>query len=85
MAPPAAAQAQPMIPKVVVSDQTEGPFRVGSQSFTFVKHVQSIQSKISGDESTVEWWELRDESGNALYRRQYPVALKTELWLTPRM
>lgn len=78
-APPAAAQAPPTahtVPKVVVSDHTEGPFHVGSQNFTFVKHVQSIEGNTSDDDSTVAWWELRDAAGNAVYRRQYPVGFQ---------
>jgi len=78
-APPAAAQVQPLpqaVPKVVVSDQTQGPFSVGGQSFTFVKHVQGIDGKTSVDDSTVEWWELRNAAGSALYRRQYPVGFE---------
>src|SRR5215469_3384025 len=65
-APPAVAQALLIAPKVVIIDQTEGPFRVGGQSFTFVKHVQSLHGETSGDDSTVEWWELRDATGNAV-------------------
>jgi hypothetical protein len=69
-------QAQPAsrpVPELVASDQTQGPFHIGGQDFTFVKHVQGINGKTSGDDSTVEWWELRDSAGNAVYRRQYPV------------
>jgi len=77
--PPAAAQAQPIartVPQVVVSDHTEGPFLVGGQSFTFVKHVQGVGGHTSGDDSTVEWWELRDAAGAVVYRREYPVAFE---------
>jgi hypothetical protein len=77
--PPAAAQAQPIaqtVPQVVVSDHTEGPFHVGGQSFTFVKHVQGVGGHTSGDDSTVEWWELRDAAGAVVYRREYPVAFE---------
>jgi hypothetical protein len=73
---PAAPQAQPAsqpTPKVTASDQTQGPFHIGDQTFTFVKHVQSIEGKSSEDDSTVEWWDLRDAAGNPVYRRQYPV------------
>jgi hypothetical protein len=78
-APPAAAQAQPTaqtVPQVVVSDHTEGPFHVGGQTFTFVKHVQGVGGHTSGDDSTVEWWELRDAAGAVVYRREYPVAFE---------
>jgi len=77
--PPAAAQAQPIaqtVPQVVASDHTEGPFNVGGQIFTFVKHVQGVGGHTSGDDSTVEWWELRDAAGKAVYRREYPVAFE---------
>lgn len=83
-APPAAAQAQPIaqtVPKVVAADHTEGPFHVGGQSFTFVKHVQSVKSNTSGDDSTVEWWELRDAAGKAVYRRQYPVGFENRTFV----
>jgi hypothetical protein len=78
-APLAAPQAQPIaqtVPKVVVADHTEGPFQVGGQSFIFVEHVQSVEGQTSGDDSTVEWWELRDTAGKAVYRRQYPVGVE---------
>ena len=75
-APPVAAPAPPIAPKVVITDQMEGPFRVGGQSFIFVKQVQSLHGETSGDDSTVEWWELRDAAGNAVYRRQYPVGFE---------
>ena len=74
--PPAAAQAQPIahtVPQVVVSDHTEGPFHVGGQTFTFLKHVQGVGGHTSGDDSTVEWWELRDAAGAVVYRREYQV------------
>ena len=75
-APAVVAQAPPIVPKVFVTDPTEGPFQVGGQSFTFVKHVQNLHVETSGDDSTVEWWELRDAAGNVVYRRQYPVAFE---------
>ena len=78
-ASPTAVQAQPIsqtAPQVVASDHTQGPFHVGAQSFTFVKHVQSIEGKTLADDSTVEWWELRDAAGQAIYRREYPVGFQ---------
>ena len=75
-APTAASQPHPIVPKVVVSDQTEGPFHTDDQSFTFVKHVQSLHGETSGDDSTVEWWELRDAAGNVVYRHKYPVSFE---------
>lgn len=60
----------------MAADQTEGPFHVGTQTFTFVKHVQKINGSKSLDDSTVEWWELRDASGKAAYREQYGVAFE---------
>src|SRR5579864_7369237 len=71
-----AQQSQSEVPstaKVVTSDQTDGPFRVGEQTFTFVKRVQKIDGSKSAGDSTVEWWELRDEAGHALYRQPYLV------------
>jgi len=70
---PAAVTQASTSPKVVVSDVTEGPFRVGNQSYTFVKHVQKIEGSKSADDLTVEWWELRDASGKPIYRQQCPV------------
>lgn len=61
----------PTPPKLVASDVTQGPFQLGDQSFTFIKHVQTIESSKSPDDSTVEWWELRDRAGRAVYRQQY--------------
>jgi hypothetical protein len=60
----------------VAADQTEGPFHVGTQTFTFVKHVQKINGSKSPDDSTVEWWELRDATGKAVFREQYQVAFE---------
>jgi hypothetical protein len=60
----------------VAADQTEGPFHVGTQSFTFVKHIQKIDGSKSPDDSTVEWWELRDANGKAVYREQYGVSFE---------
>src|SRR5713101_9926119 len=52
---PASVQpAAQTVSEVVVSDHAEGPFHVGGQDFTFVKHVQSIEGKTSADDSTVE-------------------------------
>jgi hypothetical protein len=61
----------------VAADQTEGPFHVGTQTFTFVKHVQKINGSKSPDDSTVEWWELRDATGKAVFREQYQVAFES--------
>jgi hypothetical protein len=70
---PAAVNPASTSPKVVVSDVTEGPFRVGDQSYTFVKHVQKVEDLKSGGDLTVEWWELRDVTGKPVHRQQYPV------------
>ena len=84
--PAATSQALPVaevrpvsqtVPKLVASDHMQGPFHVGGQSLTFVKHVLSIEGKTSDDDSTVEWWELRDAAGNAIYRHQYPVGFQS--------
>jgi hypothetical protein len=58
-------------PKLVASDVTQGPFLLGDQSFTFIKHIQSIEGSKSVDDSMVEWWELRDDRGKTVYRQQY--------------
>jgi hypothetical protein len=63
-------------PLLVASDETQGPFHVGDQIFTLVKHIQKIQGSKSPDDSTVEWWELHDASGNPVYRQQYTVAFQ---------
>ncbi len=51
--------------------------QVNGQSFTFVEHVQSIdrQPHNPDEDETVEWWELRDSSGKAVYHQQLGVAL----------
>lgn len=36
-----------------------------------VKHVEKIKDSKSPDDATVEWWELRDSTGKAVYRQQY--------------
>jgi hypothetical protein len=43
-----------------------------------VKHIQKIDGSKSPDDSTVEWWELRDASGKAAYREQYGVSFENE-------
>jgi hypothetical protein len=74
---PAAAQSGSGTPsRLAGSDETQGPFHVGGQTFTFVKHVQKIQGATSSDDSTVEWWELRDTSGKAVYREQYKLSFQ---------
>jgi len=72
-----AAQSQPSqsqtsaAPPLVASDETLGPFHVADQVFTFVKHVEKIQGSKSADDTSVEWWELRDASGKSVQRQQY--------------
>ncbi|HKU27049.1 MAG TPA: hypothetical protein VJQ54_16355 [Candidatus Sulfotelmatobacter sp.] len=82
--PPAPAPAPAVKPvslppaKIVTSERTLGPFQVQNQSFTFVEHMQSIdrQPHNSNDDETVEWWELRDAAGNAVYHQQLGVSLQ---------
>jgi hypothetical protein len=64
-------------PKIVTFDRTLGPFHVQDQAFTFIKHVQSIehQSHNPDEDETVEWWELRDATGKAVYHEQLGVSL----------
>ena len=64
-------------PKIVSFDRSRGPFQVNGQSFTFIEHVQSIdrQPHNPDEDETVEWWELRDSSGKAVYHQQLGVAL----------
>src|SRR5215469_5648149 len=52
--------------RVEISEKTEGPFHVNGQAFAFVKHMQKMAGSKSPDESTVEWWELRDSTGKAV-------------------
>src|SRR4051812_42676813 len=63
-------------PLLVASDEMQGPFHIGDQTFTLVKHIQKIQGSKSPDDSTVEWWELHDASGIPVYRQQYTVAFQ---------
>src|SRR5207248_7353051 len=58
-------------PPLLASDETLGPFHVADQIFTFVIHVQTIRGSKSSDDTSVEWWELRDASGKAVQRQQY--------------
>jgi hypothetical protein len=76
------SQAQPSqsqtsaAPALLASDETQGPFHVGDQIFTFVKHVEKIQGSKSSDDTSVEWWELRDASGKAVQRQQYGLSFQ---------
>ncbi len=65
-------------PKIVAFERKLGPFQVQKQSFTFVEHVQSIDRQPHDPDSdeTVEWWELRDAAGNAVYHQQLGVSLQ---------
>jgi len=72
-----ASQSAPTAaPRLLAADRTEGPFHVGTQTFTFVKHVQKIKGSKSPDDSIVEWWELRDVNGKTVYREQYGVSFE---------
>jgi SH3-like domain-containing protein len=82
---PAAAAPAPAVkpvslplPKIVTFERTAGPFQVRGQTFTFVEHVQSIDRRPHDPDSdeTVEWWELRDAAGNAVYHQQLAVELR---------
>src|SRR5262249_49160531 len=62
-----AAAAEPAgAPHVEISEKTEGPFDVNGQAFTFVKRMQKIAGSKAPDDSTVEWWELRNSTGKAV-------------------
>lgn len=63
-------------PPLLASDDTQGPFHIGDQSFTFAKRVQKIQGANSTEDATVEWWELRDASGKPVYHQQYTLSLQ---------
>ncbi|HKW24275.1 MAG TPA: hypothetical protein VJN48_00745 [Terriglobales bacterium] len=77
-AAPAVKPVSPPPPKIVTFDRTLGPFPVQNQSFTFVEHVQSIDRQPHDPDSdeTVEWWELRDGTGKAVYHQQLGVDLQ---------
>lgn len=76
--PPAAKPASVRPPKIVTFDRTQGPFRINNESFTLVTQIQSIDRQPHDPDSdeTVEWWELRDAAGKAVYRQQLPVELR---------
>lgn len=65
-------------PKIVTVERRLGPFQLQNQSFTFVEHVQSIDHQPHDPDSdeTVEWWELRDAAGSAVYHQQLAVELQ---------
>lgn len=71
----ATQQASSTPAKLLSTEETQGPFQIAGQTFTFVKHMQSIEGSKSADDSTVDWWELRDASGKAVYRQQHPVTV----------
>ena len=76
-AAPAAAPTQSVAaPPLVASDETQGPFHIGDQTFTLVKHIEKIKDSKSPDDMSVEWWELRDSTGKAAYRQQYGLELE---------
>jgi hypothetical protein len=76
--PPAVKPVSLPPPKIVTFERKLGPFQVQNQSFTFVEHVQSIdhQPHDADSDETVEWWELRDATGNAVYHQQLGVSLQ---------
>lgn len=55
---------------------SEEQFNVAGQKFNFVKHAQKIEGSTSPDDVTVDWWELRDSSGKAVYHQEYPVSFQ---------
>jgi hypothetical protein len=57
-------------PKVEVSDQTT-KLEVGSESYVFVKRVHDLKGEKGLQDSTTEWWELRDASGKVVSREDY--------------
>lgn len=67
---------QPGTPRLVSSEQTQGPFRIADQSFTLLKHSVAIEGSKSHDDVTVDWWELRDANGNRAFRQEYPPAFQ---------
>lgn len=76
-APPFPTASMPAdAPRIETSDDSEGPFHIDGQSFTFVRHVQKIAGSKSPDDSTVEWWELRDGSGTAVYHENYSITFQ---------
>ena len=64
-------QSQSDAPRLVSSEQTQGPFRIRDQSFTLVKHSVAIEGSKSQDDATVDWWELRDRTGKTAFRQEY--------------
>ena len=56
---------------VSAHDESVGPLHISGQSFSFIKHVRTIGEQKPENESTVEWWELRDAAGKAVYRAEY--------------
>jgi hypothetical protein len=65
--------------KTAGTEITEGPFQLGEQRFTFVKRVLTVDGHAGEDDyETVDWWELRDATGTAVYHQSYaPVTLET--------
>jgi hypothetical protein len=69
-------QSESQSAALVAADETQGPFRISDQTFTFVKHIEKIKDAKSSDDSTVEWWELRDPVGKAVYSQKYGVSFQ---------
>src|SRR5438477_12641533 len=53
--PESQSQAGTDASHLVISDETQGPFHIGDQTFTFAKRVQKIQGAKSIEDATVEW------------------------------
>ena len=66
-----AASSATATPRLIPSEQTQGPFRIADQTFTLVKHVQKIEGSKSSDDVTVDWWELRDANDRVAFRQEY--------------
>jgi hypothetical protein len=63
-------------PKTIASEHSES-FTVAQHTFRMIIHVRRIAgAKPSEEDETVDWWELRNEKDQVVYRESYPVTFQ---------
>lgn len=67
-ASPVQSQTASSVTAATTSDQ-DVPLSVGQETFHFVKHVYHCPTP--SKEQSVDWWELRDSGGKAVYHQDY--------------
>ncbi len=71
-----ATTADASAPKTIASQRSES-FTVAQHTFRMIIHVQRIAgAKPHEEDETVDWWELRNEKDQVVYRESYPVTFQ---------